>query len=231
MSLCLEHALIVNYIASAQSCHYHYSYWQLSLLSDLMLYALCWWKITNLAACCDALCIYLQLIVWTVNVASFTVPNEGSWRLLLCRLNSSLIISSISLLHIWIHCFEGSKLFAELEIKSVEWCKTCRNYLSCFQITSLHLYLCIHRTCTILVYIIHPGCYPHQKTVVKLLLKLFIKIFNVKTNVTLFICNNHTNNEFGILIIVTNSDINTGSLEGVFVNMHYMGRMLTRCTL
>lgn len=115
MSLCLKHALIVNYIASAQSCHYHYSYWQLSLLSDLMLYALCWWKITNLAACCDALCIYLQLIVWTVNVVSFTVPNEGSRRLLLCRLNSSLIISSISLLHIWIHSFEGSKL----EIKSL----------------------------------------------------------------------------------------------------------------
>lgn len=124
MSLCLEHALIVNYIASAQPCHYHYSYWQLSLLSDLMLYALCWWQIANLAACCDALCIYLQMIVWTVNVISFTVPNEGSWRLLLCRLNSSLIISSISLLHIWIHSFEGSKLFAELEIKSVEWCKT-----------------------------------------------------------------------------------------------------------
>lgn len=119
MSLCLEHALIVNYIASAQSCHYHYSYWQLSLLSDLMLYALCWWKIANLAACCDALCIYLQMIVWTVNVVTFTVPNEGSWRLLLCRLNSSLIISSISLLHIWIHSFEGSKLFAEQEIKSL----------------------------------------------------------------------------------------------------------------
>lgn len=121
MSLCLEHALIVNYIASAQSHHY---IWQLSLLLDLMLYALCWWKITNLAACCDALCIYLQLIVWTVNVVSFTVPIEGSWRLLLCRLDSSLIISSISLLHIWIHSFEGSKLFAELEIKvSVEWCQ------------------------------------------------------------------------------------------------------------
>lgn len=119
MSLCLEHALIVNYIASAQSHHYHSSYWQLSLLFNLMLYALCWWKITNLAACCDALCIYLPPIVRAVNVVSFTVPNEGSWRLLLCRLKPSLIISSISLLHIWIHSFEGSKLFAELEIKSL----------------------------------------------------------------------------------------------------------------
>lgn len=119
MSLCLEHALIVNYIASAQSCHYHHSYWQSSLLSDLMLYALRWWKTAKLAACCDALCIYLQLTVWTVNVVSFAVPNEGSWRLLLCRINS-LLICSISLLHIWwIHSFQGGKLFAKLEIKSL----------------------------------------------------------------------------------------------------------------
>lgn len=73
---------------------------------------------------------------------SFTVPNEGSWRLLLCRLNSSLIISSISLLHIWIHSFEGSKLFAELEIKSVEWCKSCRNFLNLLKYHCA-MYVCV----------------------------------------------------------------------------------------
>lgn len=119
MSLCLEHALIVNYIASAQSRHCHYSYWQSLLLSDLMLYAVCSWKSANLAACCNALCIYLQLIVWTVNVVSFAVPNEESWRLLVCRFNSPLIISSIFLLYIRIHSFEGGQLFAEQEIKSL----------------------------------------------------------------------------------------------------------------
>lgn len=101
------------------SISHHSSYWQSSLLSDLMLYALCWWKSANLAACCYALCIYLQLIVWAVNVVSFTVPNGRSWRLLVCRFNSPLIISSISLLYIRIHSLEGRKLFAELEIKSL----------------------------------------------------------------------------------------------------------------
>lgn len=66
-------------------------------------------------------------------VVSFTVPNEGSWRLLVCRFNSPLIISSILLLCIRIHSLKGSKLFAELEIKSL-W-----NGVKCAYCGNLHL--------------------------------------------------------------------------------------------
>lgn len=66
-------------------------------------------------------------------VVSFTVPNEGSWRLLVCRFNSPLIISSIPLLYIRIHSLKGSKLFAELEIKSM-W-----NGVKCAYCGNLHL--------------------------------------------------------------------------------------------
>lgn len=76
-----------------------------------------------------------------MNVVSFAVPNEGSWRLLVCRFNSPLIISSISLLCIRIHSFEGSQLFAELEIKSL-W-----NGVKCAYFGENYFYKHIH-TCT-----------------------------------------------------------------------------------